>query len=67
MPRANLDYIKTFIANNPGVTVVHLQTAFKTTRAAMGRRLTDLYQRGDVVKRPNGHAKPVSWFVAGKA
>jgi predicted ArsR family transcriptional regulator len=58
--------IHAYIHKHPGVTVLQLSNAFKTTRAAMARRLTDLFAQGAVVKKPNGVAEPVSWFVAGK-
>lgn len=58
--------VKDFIARNPGVTVVDLTKEFRTTRAAMARRLTTLFAQGDVVKQPSGPAQPVQWFVAGK-
>jgi hypothetical protein len=58
--------VKDFIANHPGITVVDLTREFGTTRAAMARRLTDLFAFGEVVKKPIGPAKPVQWFVAGK-
>jgi len=58
--------VKDFIANNPGVTVVDLTRQFGTTRAAMARRLTDLFRIGDVIKKPTRPAQPVQWFIAGK-
>lgn len=58
--------IRNFIANNPGVTVVRLTAHFNTTRAAMSRRLTDLFAAGELVKKPYEKCKPVGWFVAGK-
>lgn len=58
--------IRDYLANHPGQTVIQLAQAFGTTRGAMGSRLTNLFRFGDVVKRENGTAKPVSWFVAGK-
>ena len=57
--------VRTAIANHPGITVVGLTERFRTTRAAMSRRLTDLFKQGEVVKKPYGKCEPVGWFISG--